>query len=247
MQSRFTKLATSGVAAAFLATAFAGAAFAQTPAATPVPPRAKAEELLNAFAGKLGKSAADVRAAVVAVQKERVATDLAAGRITQAQATEMNQRIDAAGGLGFLRGGKGPGGPGGHGPRGGGPGVRGGGAEMATFLGVQPADVATALRSGKSLAAYAIEKGKTRDQLKAFLTSQRQTHLGAAVAAGRLTQAQADARLAVFNSNLDQMIDRVGPAGGPGGRDGGRGPRGGGPGFGPGSSPSAVPTAAARI
>jgi hypothetical protein len=232
MPNRFKKFLTGGLAAVALTAAVGGAALAQTPpTATPggtTPPdrQQRAEEFLSALASKLGKSAAEIRSAVTAVQKERVAADVTAGRLTQAQADQLNQRIDQAGGLDFF--GKGPGGRGHHGGPGGlGLGERGGvgGAELATFLGVQPQEVMQALQSGKTLAQFAQEKGKTRDQLKSFLTTQEKTRLDQAVAAGRLTQAQADQRLADLSTRLDQMIDRTGPAGGPGG-PGGRGRRG---------------------
>jgi hypothetical protein len=113
MHQRFTKLVAGGIAAAAITAAVGGAAFAQTPQATPIPPLQRAQQFVDSFASKLGKTPAEVLAAAVAVQKERVAADLAAGRITQAQADQMNQRIDQAGGLNLL-GGKG--GPGGHGP-----------------------------------------------------------------------------------------------------------------------------------
>ena len=92
------------------------------------------------------------------------------------------------------------------------------------FLGVQPADLMSSLQSGKTLAQIATEKGKTRDDLKAYLTSQEKTRLASAVTDGKLTQAQADQRLADLSSRLDEMIDRTGPAGGPRGM----GPRGAG-------------------
>src|SRR5438309_1209075 len=78
------------------------------------------------------------------------------------------------------------------------------------------------LQSGQTLAQIATEKGKTRDDLKAYLTSQEKTRLAKAVTDGKLTQAQADQRLADLSSRLDEMIDRTGPAGGPRGM----GPRG---------------------
>lgn len=52
--------------------------------------------------------------------------------------------------------------------------------------------------------------GKSRDQLKAFLSAEQKTHLDEQVAAGRMTQAQADAKLAEFSANLDTRIDQVG-------------------------------------
>src|SRR5688500_12915569 len=141
MAIRFPKLVTGGLVAAALTAAIGGSAFAQTtpsPSGTPVPPQQRVQELLNSIASKLGKTPTELSAAVVAVQKERVAADVAAGRITQAQADAANARIDAAGATGLF--GHGPGGKGhGGGPKGG-PGgeMRGGhlgGAELATFLG----------------------------------------------------------------------------------------------------------------
>ena len=250
MRARMSKVLAGGLVAAALTASIGGAAFAQT--ATPTPTgrpsmEQRAQDFLNALASKLGKSPTDITNAVKSVEKDRVAADLAAGRITQDQATQMNSRIDSSTGMPF-GGGFGPGpeghgkGPGGPGPGGFGPG--GDPAALATFLGVQPADLRTGLQ-GKSLAAYAQEKGKTRDQLKTFLTQQEKSKLDQAVQAGRLTQAQEDQRLADLGTHLDQMIDRVGPpAGGPGRGPGG--PRGGhGPGGqrGPGASTTATPAA----
>jgi hypothetical protein len=253
MQTRFKRILAGGVAAAALTVAIGGAAFAQTPtpSGTPGPIQQRAEEFLSALAGKLGKTPAEVKTAVVSVQKDRVAADLAAGRITPEQATRLNQRIDQAGGLGALHPGpaakgdrgRGAGGPA-KGDRGPAKGARGPakgaqgpavGADLATFLGVQPAELAQALRSGKSLAAFALEKGKSRDALKEYLTTQQRTRLAAAVTAGRATQAQADAQLARFTAQIDQLIDRAAVAGR--GGPGKRAPRGGAPA----ASPTATP------
>src|SRR6266540_4270136 len=152
MRTRFRKFLTGGLAAAALTAAVGGAALAQTAPSTPSAPggtppagvQQRAEEFLNALASKLGKTPAEVRTAVTAAQKERVAADVGAGRLTQAQADQINQRIDQAGGLGLF--GPGFGGPG-HkggpgGPGGPGKGERGpGGAELAQFLGLQPQEL----------------------------------------------------------------------------------------------------------
>ena len=107
---RFPKLVTGGIAAAVLTAALGGAAIALTPSPTPNPVQQRTQERLSSFASKLGKTPTEITNAVVAVQKERVAADLAAGQITQAQADAMNARIDASGGLGlFGPGGKGAG------------------------------------------------------------------------------------------------------------------------------------------
>ena len=148
---------------------------------------------------------------------------LAAGQITQAQADRIKQALQS-GNLRGLIGGFGGFGGGDHG---GGPGRMGGrdGAGMAlgrnidalaTFLGTTAQQLRTEL-PGKSLAQVAQARGKTRDQLKTFLTTQFDTELTQAVQNGRRTQAQADEARTRFTQNLDQMIDRQFPATLPGG------------------------------
>ena len=89
-------------------------------------------------------------------------------------------------------------------------------SKLADFLGISQDQLKTELRADNAtLASVAQAHGKSRDDLKNFLTTQMKTRLGQAVTAGRLTQAQADQRLAAFTANLDKMIDRTGK-GGPG-------------------------------
>ena len=164
---------------------------------------------LNAYMTKLaGNLGISVDALNAAVQKANLATidELQAnGSISAERATEMRTRAGEAG-AGFMLGG-GKGGAGGD-HRGG----RGGmmnSADLATFLGVTEDTLRTEL-STQSLATVAQNHGKSRDQLKAFLSAEQKTHLDEQVAAGRMTQAQADAKLAEFSANLDTRIDQVG-------------------------------------
>ncbi|HZQ99877.1 MAG TPA: hypothetical protein VFC93_13800 [Chloroflexota bacterium] len=238
---RIPKVLAGGVAAVVLTAAIGGAAaFAQsTPTANPTAAaqqRAQeAQAFLSDFASKLGKSPTDVLAAFKQAEKDQVASAVQAGRLTQQQADQVNQRIDQQqgipfGGPGFGERGHGPGGPG-FGP--------GGDQALATWLGVQPADLMTALRSNQSLAQIAQAHGKSRDDLKQFLVQQEKARLDQAVQAGKLTQDQENQRLSDLSSRLDQMIDRTGPP--PGGP---RGPRGrGGPGAqASGAQPTSTPT-----
>lgn len=227
MTPRVRKLLAGGAAAAAIVAAIGGTALAQTPTppasgspatGTPRPSaQQRADEFVNALAAKLGKSPDELKNAIKAVEKERVAQALQAGRITQDQANTLNQRIDQGQGLGL----RGPG-LGDLGARGVGkpPGVRGELSGVAGFLGLPPQDLRAQLGAGKSLAQIAQEKGKSRDDLKTFLTNATRTRLSAAVTAGRLTQAQADQMLAKMTANLDQMIDRAAKPGqrGKGGR-----------------------------
>ncbi len=238
---RIPKVLAGGVAAVVLTAAIGGAAaFAQsTPTAnTTAAAQQRAQEaqaFLSDFASKLGKSPTDVLAAFKQAEKDQVASAVQAGRLTQQQADQVNQRIDQQqgipfGGPGFGERGHGPGGPG-FGP--------GGDQALATWLGVQPADLMTALRSNQSLAQIAQAHGKSRDDLKQFLVQQEKARLDQAVQAGKLTQDQENQRLSDLSSHLDQMIDRTGPP--PGGP---RGPRGrGGPGAqASGAQPTSTPT-----
>src|SRR5262245_33624813 len=99
------RLVAGGAAAAVLTAAVAGAAFAQsaTPTATGGPRAAvqqRHQDFLNDLSAKLGKSASDVLAAFKSAEKDMVANDVKAGRITQAQADQANQRIDQSTGIG---------------------------------------------------------------------------------------------------------------------------------------------------
>ena len=239
---RIRKALAGGITALALMAAVGGAANAQTPTTKPggTPPanvQQRSQEHLNSLASKLGKTPADLLAAFKAVKKEGVAKAVTEGKLTAAQAAEINTRIDqetGIGGFGGLGGRGGAGGPGMGGPRGGmehrgGPGGIGGpnSAALTQFLGIQDTALKTALQSGKSLAQVAQDNGKTRDALKTFLSTQAKTRIDAAVAAGKLTQDQATKMLANQSTHLDQMIDRTGAPGGRGGHGGKGGPGGG--------------------
>jgi hypothetical protein len=73
------------------------------------------------------------------------------------------------------------------------------------------------------------------------LTSDFSAHLAEEVTSGEHTQAEADAKLAEFKTNLDTMVNRVGPTGGMKGE--GRGPGGHGPRGGHGSMGQGAPSA----
>ncbi|MCC6386109.1 MAG: hypothetical protein IT302_01860 [Dehalococcoidia bacterium] len=171
---------------------------------------------MTKLAGNLGIS---VDALNAAVQKANLATIdelVAKGTITAERAAEMRTRAGEAG-AGFMAGG-GKGGPGGGDHGRGGPGGPGGmvdSASIATWLGISEDTLRSELTT-QSLATVAQNHGKTRDALKAYLTEEKKTDLAEAVTGGKLTQAQADQKLADFTANLDSRIDQVGrPARGP--------------------------------
>src|SRR5262245_16543424 len=119
MRPRIPRILVGGLAAAALTAAVGGAAMAQVTTGTPTgagaPPgtgapaaQQRGQEFLNALADKLGKSPADVLAAFKAVEKDRVAQAVKDGKLTQAQATQIDARIDSQTGIGGF-GGRGPG------------------------------------------------------------------------------------------------------------------------------------------
>ena len=173
---------------------------------------------------------ATVKAALLAEAKAHIDAEVAAGKHTAAEGAaklaEMTSRIDTmltTAGL-PARGPHGEGGKGGHGGKGG-PG-KFMTATLATTLKLTQEELKTQLHSGKSLADVAKAQSVDVADVKAALTSDFSAHLAEEVTSGEHTQAEADAKIAEFKTNLDTMVNRVGPAGGMKGE--GRGP--GGPG-----------------
>jgi len=173
---------------------------------------------------------ATVKAALLAEAKAHIDAEVAAGKHTAAEGAaklaEVTSRIDTmltTAGL-PARGPHGEGGKGGHGGKGG-PG-KFMTATLATTLKLTQEELKTQLHSGKSLADVAKAQSVDVADVKAALTSDFSAHLAEEVTSGEHTQAEADAKIAEFKTNLDTMVNRVGPAGGMKGE--GRGP--GGPG-----------------
>jgi hypothetical protein len=171
---------------------------------------------------------ATVKAALLAEAKAHIDAEVAAGKHTAAEGVaklaEMTSRIDTmltTAGL-PARGPHGEGGKGGHGGKGG-PG-KFMTATLATTLKLTQEELKTQLHSGKSLADVAKAQSVDIADVKAVLTSDFTAHLAEEVTSGKHTQAEADAKLAEFKTNLDTMVNRVGPAGGMKGE--GRGPGG---------------------
>ncbi len=193
-----------------------GAAFAQTP--TP-DGQSQITTWVTRFAQALGKSEAEVKAAAQSATNQTIDAAVAAGRLTAEQAQQLKDRAAQA-----PFAGPGRGFDGGH--RGGKGGLGMMGAELsglAQFLGMPEADVRTALQSGKTLAQLAQERGKSRDDLKTYLSAQARTRLDQAVRDGKLTQDQANQRLQQMTTELDRLIDGQMPQRGP---RGGVGPNG---------------------
>jgi hypothetical protein len=95
---------------------------------------------------------------------------------------------------------------------------------VAKVLKMTTTELKTQLHSGKSLADVAKSQSVDIADVKTVLTSDFTAHLAEEVTSGKHTQAEADAQLAEFKTNLDTKVNRVGPAGGMKGE--GRGPGG---------------------
>ena len=137
------------------------------------------------------------------------------GTITQAQADKVTAALQAALPAG---GGGGPDGPDsrGHGGRGGRGGFGAGLTVVATVIGVPEAALRTALQGGQTIAQVAQAHNVTADAVIAALTTDLQTRLDKEVAAGTITQAQADLRKADAATRFADLVNRSGPFGGHG-------------------------------
>jgi hypothetical protein len=191
-------------AAALVAVVGGGAAVA----ANQLSPKQESQAVVTDAASQLGVSADKLTAALKQALKNRVDDAVKAGRLTQAQGTELKQRIDS-GELPLL----GVGGPDFH--RHFGPG-HGPGDELAvaaSYLGVSQSSLSSSLTGGKTLAQVAKSEGKSVDGLVAALVKAEKQEWADAVKAGRMTAAQRDAML----PGLEQrMTDLVNGTGGPG-------------------------------
>ena len=111
------------------------------------------------------------------------------------------------------------------------PGQRGGPLkDIAAALGIKVSSLQSQLKDGKKLSEIATAQGKTLDEVKTAVKASLKTKLDKAVAAKKITQAQADDML----SHVDEMIDNIeagkkpprpskgmgGPPGGPAGLPG---------------------------
>jgi len=87
--------------------------------------------------------------------------------------------------------------------------------EFAVFLDISLEQLQSELSAeGATPASVAEAHGRTREELKTFFTEQQQARLSEAVAAGTLSQEEADQMLESFTSRIDGIIDGSAPFGG---------------------------------
>jgi ribosomal protein S20 len=183
------------------------------PQATPQTPKTNlAQDFWDALASRLHVTITDLQQAVKDATKDTIQKAVQDGWLTQQQADQMKQRVDQWQGngapFGFFGGrGFGPKGFGRNGWFGrGAMGARGWFDQgvfdaAAKTLNMTTQDLMTQLRSGKSLADIAKDKGVDEATLKKAMLDAAKADVDTAVSNGRLTQQQADQ----IKSQLDQM------------------------------------------
>jgi hypothetical protein len=191
-----------------------GGAGAQTPDTTVPESTAPAEESTAPAEDATPEEGESARGAWMT---EALAPLVEEGTITQAQADAVIAALQEAK---PERGGPG-----------GGFGMRGGAQleAVATAIGISEDDLRTALRDGQTIAEVAQANGVAVDTVVAAMVESFQTHLAEHVAAGEITQEEADARLAEATERFTAVVNGEGGFGGPGSGGpgfGGRGPRG---------------------
>jgi hypothetical protein len=201
MTSRLKAKVIAG-AVAGLAVAGGGAAVAATQFGSP---KEESQAIVDDAAKQLGVQPSALSAALKKALENRVDAAVAAGRLTKAQGDELKQRIESGDFPLFI----GPGGPGfgfhHEGPFGAGLDA------AATYLGLTEAQLREQLESGKSLAEVAKAQGKSVDGLIQALVDAAKKRLDAAVAAGRLTQSQADSILSGLKSRVTDFVNGTAP------------------------------------
>ena len=167
---------------------------------------------LDRVAQKLGIDTPKLQDAVKSAANDEVDAAVQRGDLTQQQADKIKQGIDN----GKL--------PGFNGPLFdkhpfGGKGLEFGfgffGADatkLADFLGISQDQLKTELRADNAtLATVGQAHGKSREDLKTFLTNQAKTQLDQAVSNGKLNQQQEDSMLNALPGKLDALIDHAPP------------------------------------
>ena len=203
MRRHLRKLAIGG--ASLAATVGAGGAIA----ATQLNPKQESQAVVNDAAEELGVKPSELTAALKEALTNRVDAAVEAGRLTKEQGAELKERIESSevplvglGGPGF-----------GH---------RGGLHHVgdldaaASYLGISEANLRNALEDGKTLAEVAKARGKSVAGLVDALVAAAKAELGAAVDAGRLTDAQRDSMLTGLKARITSLVNGERPAGGPG-------------------------------
>lgn len=161
----------------------------------------KADKSLAAVAEAQGVAVDDVVALLVKQQEEKVAEAVKAGKLTQEQADQMNEKaservkamVEST-----------------HQDRGHGKGMGfgiGKNEDLLALLKLDEAKLTEELKAGKSLAEVAQAQGVSEDEVVALLVKQQKDKLAQAVEAGKLTQENADKRSEELEAFAKKMVE----------------------------------------
>lgn len=161
----------------------------------------KADKSLAAVAEAQGVSVDDVVALLVKQQEEKLAEAVKAGKLTQEQADQMNEKaservkamVEST-----------------HQDRGHGKGMGfgiGKNEDLLALLKLDEAKLTEELKAGKSLAEVAQAQGVSEDEVVALLVKQQKEKLAQAVEAGKLTQEDADKRSEELEAFAKKMVE----------------------------------------
>lgn len=195
----------AGLGACLAATAvLVGVALGRAEAAAS--PGSRAQAFVERLAAALGLPRERVEAALQQALTGMLDDAVRAGRIPADRAEEIRQRIREGrfgvfphfGRVHGSRAGMAP-----HGP------VL---AAAAQLLGMAPDQLRDQLGQGKTLAEVAVEHGKSRDEVRQAILAALRERSEQAVAAGRLTQQDLEAKLKRWETRVDDLLDRPFPA-----------------------------------
>ena len=166
--------------------------------------RSDRQAFLNDVAGRLHVSPSRLQSAITGALSDRLDAAVKAGRLTQAQADAIKQRMEQRGGVPFLGGPPHPffGGPGG-------PFVAGFDA-AAGYLGLTPQQLHGQLESDKSLADVAKDRNKDLNGLKTAIQNAAKARLDTAVKNKRITQSQENRLLSGLSQRIDTLVQQKG-------------------------------------
>ncbi len=197
--------------AALVVAGGAGGAYAATQSSGP----SSRQAFLNDVAKRLHVTPQQLSSALNGAFSDQLQAAVRSGRLTQAEANALEQRLKQKGAV--------PGVPFGFGPhvarpwlRGGGPGLgplgRPGGLEGAAgYLGISDQQLFQDLASGKSLAQIAASRGKTVSGLEQAMTAEMKARLDKLVAGKMITSAQEQKILRRWSARLSAQVNQKGP------------------------------------
>ena len=149
------------------------------------------QDFLGHLAAQLKTSTDKLDAAAIAAAKQTIQDQVAAGKLSQAEADKIEAKL-SAGNLCAL---------GGAGDRTKKEGANGDYlAAAASALGISEQQLMSDLKGGQTLSQVAAAQGVSEDQFKAKVVAALKPKLDAAVASGKLTQAEEDKFLAKFQA-----------------------------------------------